>query len=108
MNDLNDLTADLPTLRSASGEIADIADSLTKEQGVLDRDMATFLDSDWTGAAADAFRKHYGEWATAAASLLTTLGDEAALIDGTMQLIHEQDTTISSDIDGLVQRLGMV
>lgn len=108
MTDLNDLTADLPTLKKASGEIGDIADSLTKEQQVLHRDMATFLDADWTGPAADAFRKHYHEWAESAAGLLTALGNEAALISGTMELIREKDTHITSDIDRLVQRLGLV
>lgn len=108
MNDLNDLTADLPTLKKASTEIGDIASSLTREQQTLHRDMASFLDADWTGPAADAFRKHYHEWADAAAGVLTALGHEAALIDGTMQLIHEQDTHITGDIDRLVDRLGLV
>lgn len=108
MNDLNDLRADLPTLKRASDEIGDIAASLTKEQRVLHRDMAEFLDADWTGAAADAFRKHYHEWAEAAAGLLTALGNEAVLISGTRELIHEQDTNITRDIDRLVQRLGLI
>lgn len=108
MGDLDDLRADLPTLQRAGGEIGDIADALAGEQHRLDQEMAGFLDGDWRGPAADAFRRHYDEWARGAAGVLAALGDEAALIAGTVRLIGEQDRRITGDIDRLVERLGLV
>lgn len=108
MGDLDDLRADLPTLRRAGGAIGEVADSLSQEQRRLHRDMAGFLDGDWRGPAADAFRRHYDDWARGAAGVLAALGDEAALIAVTVGLIGEQDRRITGDIDRLVQRLGLV
>ncbi|MBO0843761.1 MAG: WXG100 family type VII secretion target [Nocardioides sp.] len=108
MNDLNDLAADYPAMKTARAEIGAIASSLTEEHQRLSRDMAEFLDGDWTGPAADAFRSHFGEWTEGAGALLTGLGNMASLIEATMELFDQRDGTINQDLDRYVERLGLI
>lgn len=108
MTSLAKLAAEYPAMKTAQAEIGALASSLTEEHDRLDRDLAAFLEGDWVGPAADAFRTHFDEWTEGAGSLLAGLDDMASLIGATMRLYEQKDSDVDRDLDRYVQRLGLI
>lgn len=102
------LRAERAAMVEATSSIQDIADGLREEQQALVTQMGAFLDGDWTGRAAVAFRAAFEEWSEGAAALVAGLDDTGALIGATLRLFEERDADVDRDLDRLVQRLGLV
>lgn len=102
------LTAERPAMVEAKRSIQGIAERLREERQALVSEMGAFLDGDWTGRAAVAFRAAFEEWSVGAADLLAGLEHTGALIGATLTLFGESDADVDRDLDRLVQRLGLV
>ena len=91
-------------------DVRDAAARLRKDRDDADRRVTGFLQSGWTGVAAESFVEAWGDWKVAATDVLDGLVAMAELLDAAQADFVAQDEASQARLDTIsaqiIERLG--
>lgn len=102
------LQAEFGALDRASRLVAEIRDSIEKEQSSVGADVDDLISSRWSGAAADQFAAAWRQWSRGMSEILSGLGLESDAIAVTRAQLAGSDADAQAAARRLHDRLGEV